>query len=52
MMKHWIDILISQILKKIRILPKFTKYYFVSKHTKTYFWQQILNKKGLVIIDF
>ena len=52
LMKHLIDIVINQDFQKMIIFSKFNKYLFVTKHTKTYFWQQILNKKGLVIIDF
>jgi len=37
LMKHLIDIAINQVLNKIIKFSKFTKYYFVSKHTKTYF---------------
>ena len=35
LMKHLIDIVINQVFIKIIIFSKFTKYYFVSKHTKT-----------------
>ena len=38
LMKQLIDIVINLDFQKIIIFSKFNKYYFVSKHTKSYFY--------------
>jgi len=37
LMKHWIDIVINEVFRKIILYAKFNKYYFVSKNTKSNF---------------